>query len=107
MCRGARPLVLFHGGERGVIDVPRASQHLQVLASDNMHMRGKLRCFQGDAQNLLGIINRGSPRLKQNALARELFGFGLEHRVTLNAECPPREENALADELTKPLIPYY
>ena len=34
---------------------------------------GKFVVFQVDAQNLLGIVNRGSPRLKLNALARELF----------------------------------
>ncbi len=35
--------------------------------------RGKFVVFQVDAQNLLGIMNRGSPRLKLNALARELL----------------------------------
>ncbi len=42
--------------------------------------RGKFVVFQVDAQiALLGIVNRGSPRLKLNALARELFWYGLEH----------------------------
>jgi hypothetical protein len=53
----------------------------------------------------LGIVNRGRPRLKPKALARELFWFGLEHRITLNVEWVPREENTLADELSKLLIP--
>ncbi len=44
----------------------------------------KMVFFQVDAQNLLGIVNRGSPWLKLNALAREFFWFGLEHRITLN-----------------------
>jgi hypothetical protein len=66
---------------------------------------GKFVVFQVDANNLLGIVNRGSPRLKLNALARELFWFGLEHRITLNVEWVPREENTLADELSKLLIP--
>jgi hypothetical protein len=66
---------------------------------------GKFVVFQVDAQNLLGIVNRGSPRLKLNALARELFWFGLEHRITLSVEWVPREENTLADELSKLLIP--
>jgi hypothetical protein len=61
--------------------------------------------FKVDAHNLLGIVNRGSPRLKLNALARELFWFGLEHRITLSVEWVPREENTLADELSKLLIP--
>ncbi len=66
---------------------------------------GKFVVFQVDAQSLLGIVNRGSPRLKLNALARELFWFGLEHRITLSVEWNPREENTLADELSKLLIP--
>ena len=31
--------------------------------------------------------------------------FGLEHRITLSVEWVPREENTLADELSKLLIP--
>ena len=54
---------------------------------------------------LLGIVNRGSPRLKLNALARELFWYGLGHLITLTVEWVPREENTLADELSKLLIP--
>ncbi len=53
----------------------------------------------------MGIVNRGSPRLKLNALARELFWLGLEHRITRSVEWVPREENTLADELSKMLIP--
>ena len=67
--------------------------------------QGKFVVFKVDAQNLLGIVNRGSPRLKLNALARELFGFGLEHRIALSVEWVPREENTLPDELSKLLIP--
>jgi len=37
-------------------------------------------------------------------LARELLWLGLEHRITLNVEWMPREENTLADELSKLLI---
>jgi hypothetical protein len=58
-----------------------------------------------DAKNLLGIVNRGSPRLKIIALARELFWLGLEQRITLTVEWDPREQNTLADELSKLLIP--
>jgi hypothetical protein len=65
-----------------------------------VHMcAGKFVVFKVNAQNLLGIVNRGSPRLKLNALARELFWFGLEHRITLAVEWVSREENTLADEL--------
>ena len=66
---------------------------------------GKLVVFQVDAQNLLGVVNRGSPRLKLNELARELFWFGEEHHVTLSVEWVPREQNTLADELSKLIIP--
>ncbi len=60
---------------------------------------------QVDAQNLLGIVNRGSPRLPINDLARELFWFCLRHRITISVEWVPREENAFADEISKMLIP--
>ena len=43
--------------------------------------------------------------MKLNALARELFWFGLEHQITLMVEGDPREENTLADKLSKILIP--
>ncbi len=66
---------------------------------------GKFVVFQVDAQNLLGIVNRGNPRLKLSALAREIFWFGLEHRITLSVDWVPRDENTLADELSKLLIP--
>jgi hypothetical protein len=58
-----------------------------------------------DAQNLLGIVNCGSPWLKLNELARELFWFGEVHRITLSVEWVPREQNTLADELSKLIIP--
>ncbi len=67
--------------------------------------RGKFVVFQVDAQNLLGIVNRGSMRLKLNALARELFWYRLEYQITMTVEWAPREENTLADELSKLLIP--
>ena len=51
---------------------------------------GKFVVFQIDAQNLLGVVNRGSPRLKLNELARELFRFCLEHRITIMIEWVPR-----------------
>ena len=46
-----------------------------------------------------------SPRLKLNELARELFWFGLEHNISLNVEWVPREEKALADEMSKLINP--
>ena len=65
----------------------------------------KFVVFQVDAHNLLGIVNRMSPRLKLNTLAREIFWFGLEHHITLAAEWVSKEENILTDELSKMLIP--
>ena len=66
---------------------------------------GKFVVFHVDAQTLLGIGNRGSPRLKLIELARELFWLGEEHNVTLSVEWVPREQNTLADELSKLIIP--
>ncbi len=66
---------------------------------------GKFVVFQVDAQNLLGVVNRGSPRLMLNELARGLFWFCLESRMTITVECVPREEDALADELSKLIVP--
>ena len=49
-------------------------------------------------------MNRGSPKPIINELARELFWFRLRHRIT-TYEWVPREENALADDISKMLIP--
>jgi hypothetical protein len=61
--------------------------------------------LQVDAQNLLGIVNRGSSKLSINELARDLFWFCLRHRITNSVEWVPREENAFVDEISKSLIP--
>ncbi len=66
---------------------------------------GKFVVFQVDAQNLLGVVNRGSPRLNLNELARQLFWFCLEKCIVILVEWVPREENSLADELSKLIIP--
>jgi hypothetical protein len=39
-----------------------------------------------DAQNLLGIVNRGSPKLIINELARGIFWFCLRQRITASVE---------------------
>ncbi len=54
--------------------------------------------------NLLGVVNRGSPRLRLNELGRELFWFCLEHRITTMIEWAPREENSPVDEVSKLII---
>ena len=66
---------------------------------------GKFVVFQVDAQNLLGVVNHGSPRLRLNDLARELFWFVLERRIVMTVEWVPREQNTLADDLSKLIIP--
>jgi hypothetical protein len=66
---------------------------------------GKFVVMQVDAQNLLGIINRGSNKLAINKLARDLFWFGFVNGITLSVEWVPRRENACADDLSKLLIP--
>jgi hypothetical protein len=67
--------------------------------------KNKFVVLQVDAMNLLGIINRGSPSLPLNVLARELFWFCLSHKITISVEWVPRELNAFADEVSKLLIP--
>jgi hypothetical protein len=66
---------------------------------------GKFVVFQVDAKNILGIVNRGSPRLNINELARELFWLCVERDNMTKVEWVPREENALANEFSKLLIP--
>ena len=52
---------------------------------------GKFVVVQVDAQNLLGIINRGSGKLAINKLARDIFWFGLVNGITLSVEWVPRK----------------
>ncbi len=61
--------------------------------------------LQVDAMNLLGFVNRDSPKLPLNVLARELFWFGLLHKFHIFIEWVPRESNAFDDEISKMLIP--
>ena len=84
---------------RELLGVYRCLQAMSHLCA------GKLVVFQVDAQNLLGVVNRGSPRLNLNELARKLFWFCLEQRIVIQVEWVPREENTLADELSKLIIP--
>ena len=71
-----------------------------------VHMcEGRFVVLQMDAQNLLGIVNRGSSKLPINELARALFWFCLRHRITISVEWVPREGNAFADAIYKMLIP--
>jgi hypothetical protein len=62
--------------------------------------KGKMVAVQVDAMNLLGIVNRGSPRLALNALARELFWFCFSQKIVLSVEWVPRESNTLADDFS-------
>ncbi len=93
------------------VESPESSTHRELLGVFRCLRamvylcEGKFMVFQVDAQNLFGIVNRGSSRLKLNALARELFWFGLEHGISLTVEWVPREENTLADEISKLIIP--
>jgi hypothetical protein len=66
---------------------------------------GRFVVLQVDAANLLGIVNRGSPKLIINEMAREIFGLCMRHRITVTVEWVPREENAFADDISKMLIP--
>ena len=66
---------------------------------------GKFVVFRADAQNLLGIVNSGSPRLNIHELARELFLLCVERDILLRVEWVLREENSLAVALSKLVIP--
>ena len=61
--------------------------------------------LQVNAADLLGIVNRGSPKLIINELAREIFWFCLRHGISVTMEWVLREENAFADDISKMLIP--
>jgi hypothetical protein len=67
--------------------------------------RSKILVLQVDAVNILGVINRGSPKLPFNILARELFWFCLAKQIVISVDWVPRESNAFADESSKWLIP--
>jgi hypothetical protein len=77
----------------------------RCLQSLVLQCQGKFVVLQTDAMNLLGIINRGSSKLPLNTLARELFWFCIEFNIRLIIEWVPREENEVADEISKWLIP--
>ena len=71
-----------------------------------VHMcEGIFVVLQVDAQNMMGIVNRESPKLNINELARGLLWFCLRHRITTYVEWVPREESAFADDILKMLIP--
>ena len=55
--------------------------------------------------NLLGIVNRGSPRLALNTLARELIWLCLSHKLVLSIEWVLRKSNTFAYDISKWLIP--
>jgi hypothetical protein len=57
-----------------------------------------------DAMNLLGIINRGSPKLPLKVLAQEQFWFCFLHKIIISVVWVPQESNAFADEIPKMLI---
>ena len=50
-------------------------------------------------------MNRGSPKLHINVVARELFWLCVERDITLNVEWVPTDLNSLAYEISKFLIP--
>ena len=84
---------------RELLGVTRSLQSLIEIC------KGKMVVVQVDALNLLGIVNRGSPSLALNTLARELFWFCLSHKIVLSIEWVPRENNTLADDISKLLVP--
>ena len=84
---------------RELLGVSRCLQAMVLVCE------GRFVVLQVDAVNLLGIINRGSPKLIIDELARELCWFCFRLRITATMESVPREENAFADNISKMLIP--
>jgi hypothetical protein len=80
-------------------------RRINPLQSLSEICNNKLAVAQVDAMNLLGIVNRGSPSLALNNLAREVFLLCLSHKITNLVEWVPREINAFADDISKWLIP--
>ena len=66
---------------------------------------GTFVVVQVGAQNLLGLISRGSSKLAINKHARDLFWFGFVNGMTLFEAWVPWEEKAFDDYLSKLLIP--
>jgi hypothetical protein len=65
----------------------------------------KLFVLQTDAMDLLGVINHGSSKIPLNDSARELFWFFFKFKIRIVIDWAPREENAIANEISKWLIP--
>ena len=76
----------------------------RCLQSMVHRFEGIFVALHADAQNLLRIVNRGSPKLIINDLAREFFWLCMRPRITPVVEWVPREENAFVDEISKMLI---
>ena len=65
-------------------------------------LAGQVVRIHTDNQPLTHIVARGGSRKPHNnELAKQLFWYCLEHSITLSARWIPREENQLADELSK------
>jgi hypothetical protein len=72
----------------GVLRCLRALMHL---------CEGKFVVFQVDAENLLGIVNRGSAKLHINVVVRELLWLCVERDITLSVEWVPRELHSIVN----------
>ncbi len=68
-------------------------------------LRGEVCGIPSGRKNLLGIVNRGSPRVNINEFARDVLWLCVERDNTIKVEWVPRKENPLVDELSKLLIP--
>jgi hypothetical protein len=92
-------------GIYAIFNIPRAPRGNSLPSVSHCPMQRKFVVLQTGAMSLLGIVNRGSSKLPLNDLAREFFWFCLEFKIGLTIEWVPREENAIADEISKWLIP--
>ena len=92
----------FSGSEKGTSSTHRELLAVKyVMESFGEKLAGQTILWYTDNQNVPIILRKGSSKLDLNFLALEIFGYSLKLGLEI---CPlwiPREENQLADELSK------
>ena len=80
---------------RGLLGVIRCLQSLNEICKNNLVK------VQADAMNLLGIVNKGSPRLAIEHLGTRFFWVCLSHKINISVEWATSAINAFADAISK------
>ena len=76
-----------------------------VLSSLIEEVREKVVCHRTDNLNVVGVLSVGSRKPAFQHEVIRIFQFCLENNVQLHPEWIPREQNELADEISKHLDP--